>query len=101
MRIVSLSPEHEPLYCLCLEDWSEEMKEAGGHKARWLAKMKERGLRVKLALDDKGVVGGMIQYVPVEEAFVEGRGLYFIHCVWVHGHERGRGNFQKICKALF
>ena len=95
MRVVSMSPEHEPLYCLCLEDWSEEMKEAGDHKARWLAKMKERGLRVKLALDDKGVVGGMIQYVPIEEAFVDGQGLYFINCIWVHGHKSGRGNFQK------
>ncbi|MCK7476500.1 MAG: hypothetical protein M0C28_02155 [Candidatus Moduliflexus flocculans] len=37
----------------------------------------------------------MIQYVPIEEAFVEGRGLYFIHCIWVHGHKQGRGNFQR------
>mgnify|MGYP001766108738 FL=1 len=95
MRVVPLSAEHEPLYCACLEDWSEEMKEAGDHKAKWLAKMRDRGLRVKLALDDGGVVGGMIQYVPIEEAFVDGEGLYFIHCIWVHGHKRGRGNFQK------
>lgn len=94
MRIVALSPEHESLYCVCLEDWSDEIKEAGDHKARWLAKMKDRGLRVKLALDDEGVVAGMIQYVPVEEAFVDGTGLYFIHCIWVHGHKQGRGNFQ-------
>lgn len=57
--------------------------------------MAAKGLRVKLALDEKGQVGGMIQYVPIEEAFVEGRGLYFIHCIWVHGHKQGRGNFQK------
>jgi GNAT superfamily N-acetyltransferase len=95
MRVVSLDQEHEPLYCCCLEDWSDEIKEAGDHKARWLAKMKDRGLRVKLALDDKGVVGGMVQYVPIEEAFVDGAGLYFIHCIWVHGHKQGRGNFQK------
>ena len=95
MRTVSLTPEHEHLYCVCLEEWSDEIKEGGDHKARWLAKMKDRGLRVKLALDDRGVVGGMIQVVPIEEAFIEGRGLYFIHCIWVHGHEQGRGNFQK------
>lgn len=95
MRIASLSPEHESVYCLCLEEWSDEMKEGGDHKARRLEKMRDRGLRVKLALDDKGVVGGMIQYVPVEESFVEGNGLYFIHCIWVHGHKQGRGNFQK------
>ena len=37
----------------------------------------------------------MIQYVPIEEAFVDGQGLYFVHCIWVHGHKQGRGNFQK------
>ena len=95
MRIIPLSPENESLYCLCLEDWSDEIKEGGDHKVRWLEKMRVRGLRVQLALDDRGEVGGMIQYVPIEEAFVEGRGLYFIHCIWVHGYKKGRGNFQK------
>jgi len=95
MTIVPLAPEHEGLFCACLEDWSDEMKEAGDHKARWLEGMRSRGLRVKLALDDRGQVGGMIQYVPIEEAFVEGHGLYFIQCIWVHGHKQGRGNFQK------
>lgn len=95
MQIISLAAEHEELYCVCLEDWSDEIKEAGDHKAKWLEKMRAKGLRVKLALDDRGVVGGMIQYVPVEEAFVDGEGLYFIHCIWVHGHKRGRGDFQK------
>lgn len=95
MHVISLTPEHEPVFCACLEDWSDEIKEAGDHKARWLEKMRAKGLRVKLALDDKGVVGGMIQYVPVEEAFVDGEGLYFIHCIWIHGHKKGRGDFQK------
>lgn len=94
MRIISLSPEYESLYCVCLEDWSDELKEAGDHKAKWLEKMRTRGLRVKLALDDRGQVGGMIQYVPIEEAFIEGQGLYSIYCIWVHGHKQGRGNFQ-------
>ena len=95
MRIIPLSPEHEKIFCACLEDWSDEIKEAGDHKARWLEKMRDKGLRVKLALDDRGEVGGMIQYVPVEESFVDGHGLYFVHCIWVHGHKQGRGNFQK------
>jgi len=95
MQIISLSPEHEKLYCFCLEDWSEEIKEGGDHKAKWLGKMRHKGLRVKLALNDKGEVGGMIQYLPIEESLVEGEGLYFVLCIWVHGSKRGRGNFQK------
>jgi GNAT superfamily N-acetyltransferase len=95
MRITSLSPEHEKLYYVCLEDWSDEVKEAGDHKEKWHGRMKEKGLRVKLALDDRGEVGGMIQYVPIEESFAEGKGLYLILCIWVHGHKQGRGDFRK------
>ena len=95
MKVIPLGAEHEPLYCACLEDWSDEIKEGGDRKARWLEKMKARGLRVHVSLDDRGEVGGMIQCVPIEEAFVEGQGLSFIHCIWVHGHKQGRGNFQK------
>jgi len=94
VNIVDLADEHLSLYFVCLEDWSDEMKEAGDHKARWYAAMKERGLRVKVALDDAGVVGGMIHYVPIRESPAEGEGLYFINCIWVHGHKQGRGDFR-------
>ena len=95
MEVIDIAPEHEGTYFTCLEDWSDEMKEAGDHKQKWYLQMKDRGLRVKLALDDRGVVGGMIQYVPVETSFAEGSDLYFINCIWVHGYKEGRGNFQK------
>jgi len=95
MKIVDLTDEHVPLYCVCLEDWSEEMKEAGTRKRDWVEAMRHRGLRVKLALDDAGTVGGMIQYLPIEESFASGKDLYFILCIWVHGYKQGRGNFRK------
>ena len=95
MQIIDLAEEYKKLYFVCLEDWSEEMKEAGDHKAVWYNKMKDKGLRVKLALDDSGEVGGMIQYIPIEHSFADGKDLYFINCIWVHGHKKGRGNFQK------
>lgn len=95
MQVIDLKDEHVPLYLVCLEDWSEEMKEAGDRKEIWYNKMKDKGLRVKLALDDDGVVGGMIQYVPIGHSSAEGKDLYFIDCIWVHGYEDGRGDFQK------
>ena len=95
MDIIDLDPENESLYFQCLEDWSEQIREAGDHKQRWYACMKERGLRVKLARDENGTIGGMIQYLPIEHAYVEGSDLHFVLCVWVHGYEEGRGNFQK------
>ena len=95
MTIIDLTDEHKSLYFVCLEDWSDEMTEAGNHKERWYDLIKDRGLRVKLALDDNGVVGGMIQYLPAEHSFIEGNGLYFIPCIWVHGHKQGRGDFRK------
>jgi GNAT superfamily N-acetyltransferase len=95
VRIVDLTDEHLDLYMVCLEDWSDEMKEAGDHKRCWYEHAKQDGFRVKLALDDDGAVGGMIQYGPIESSFAEGQGLYFVYCVWVHGYKQGRGNFQK------
>lgn len=94
MQVIDLTEEHRPLYFVCLEDWSPELAEAGNHKAAWYERMKREGLRVKLALDDQGEVGGMIHYAPIEATFVQGKDLYFIYCIWVHGYTKGRGNFQ-------
>ena len=94
MKIIDLTPEYRNTYFQCLEEWSDEIKEAGDHKACWYNKYKDKGLRVKLALDDKETVGGMIQYLPIEESFIQGKDLYFILCIWVHGYKKGRGNFQ-------
>jgi len=95
MQIIDLAKEHEASYFLCLEEWSDEVKEAGPHREAWYRKMRERGLRAKLAVDEKGMAGGMIQYLPAEHSTIDGPGLYFIPCIWVHGHKQGRGNFQK------
>jgi GNAT superfamily N-acetyltransferase len=94
MEIVNLSPEYYSTFYVCLEDWSEEMREAGNHKERWFNKMKDQGLRVKLAIED-GTACGMIQYAPAEQTFIRGDGLYFIYCIWVHGYRKGIGNYQK------
>ncbi|GAI77395.1 unnamed protein product [marine sediment metagenome] len=80
---------------MCLEDWSDEMKEAGDHKELWYNKMKDKGLGVKIAVTDDDKVVGMIQYVPLEYSTAEGDNLYFINCIWVHGYKEGVGNFQK------
>jgi N-acetylglutamate synthase-like GNAT family acetyltransferase len=95
MKIIDLTPKHEPLYFCCLKDWSDEMKESGDHKAIWYARMKDKGIRVKLAEDDNGTIGGMIQYVPIEISQFEGKDLYVVLCIWVHGYKQGRGNFRK------
>ena len=95
MKIVDITPETENHYLCCLEDWSEDMKEAGDQKQKWYDRMKEKGLRVKYALDDNNVIGGMIQYIPIEHSMFEGKDLYVVLCIWVHGHKQGRGDFRK------
>jgi hypothetical protein len=94
MKIVSLSALHERQYFCCLEEWSNDIRDAGDHKECWYGKMKDKGLRVKIAENDKGEACGMIQYLPVEMSSVEGHDLYFVLCIWVHGHRKGIGNFQ-------
>jgi len=95
MKITDITPENEKLYFCCLEEWSEDMKEAGDGKQKWYDYMKDKGLRVKFALDDNNVIGGMIQYVPVEYSMVKGENLYVVLCIWVHGHKQGRGDYRK------
>jgi GNAT superfamily N-acetyltransferase len=96
MRVVDLSEERKDLFSLCLEDWSEEAKEAGPKRRAWLDHCQEcRGLRAKLVLDDDDVEAGIIQYGPIEHSPADGSGLYFIYCIFVHGYEQGRGDFQR------
>lgn len=94
MEIVDLSPEYEDSYFRCLEDWSDEMDEAGDHKSHWYRKMRDRGLRVKLAVDDQDRPVGMIQYVPIEHSPALGTDLSMILCIWVHGYKQGVGDRQ-------
>lgn len=54
MTIVGLDPDLEPLYLVCLEDGSSEIEETGDHKRCWNERAKRHGLRVKVALDDRG-----------------------------------------------
>ena len=89
MNIINLSQEQYNAYFCCLEEWSDEIKEGGAHKELWFEKMKDKGLRVKLALNDAGQPAGMIQYVPIEYANASGEGLYFILCIWVHKYKEG------------
>lgn len=35
MEIVDLTDGYVSTYLACLEDWSDEMQEAGDHKAQW------------------------------------------------------------------
>ena len=93
VEVVDLSPELESSYLVCLEEWSDEMAEAGEKKAHWFAKMRDRGLRVKIAVEDDRPVG-MIQYVPIEQSPAIGTDMYMVLCVWVHGHKEGIGDRQ-------
>ena len=98
MQIIDLSdfPQHSHDYFVCLEEYFEPFRESIHHKNEWYEKMQARGLglKVKLALDPSGVVGGMIHYLPVEHSYIEGEDIYFIPCIWVHRQPKGRGNMQ-------
>lgn len=95
MKIIDITPETENQYICCLEEWSDDMKEAGNRKQLWYDQMKHKGLKVKFAIDDDGIIGGMIHYIPVEYSMYEGKNLHVVLCIWVHGHKQGRGDYRK------
>ena len=95
MQIIGLTDETRNDYFTCLEEWSDEMKDGVCRKECWYDSMQAKGLRVLLAANDAGVVAGMIHYAPIEYSWVEGEDLYFVYCIWVHGHRQGRGDLRK------
>ena len=44
----------------------------GNHKQLWFRKNKDKGLRVKLAVEN-GKTVGMIQYISVEKSIIDGK----------------------------
>jgi N-acetylglutamate synthase-like GNAT family acetyltransferase len=95
MKIINITEQLEPQYFVCLEEWNKELAEVKAIKEKWYREMKEKGLKVRIALMDNNVTGGMIEYMPVEYSCVEGSRLYIINCIWVHGYEgKGYGNMQ-------
>ncbi|MBN1291763.1 MAG: hypothetical protein JXB48_07975 [Candidatus Latescibacteria bacterium] len=46
MQVIDLTKEHEQLYFVCLEDWSEDMKDAGNYNKNW-------GISSALYIDNK------------------------------------------------
>jgi hypothetical protein len=56
MKIIDISPDNEQQYFCCLEEWSDDIKEAGDHKEKWYRFMKDKGVRVKFAEDDNGIM---------------------------------------------
>ncbi len=39
MKIIDLNEEKKNLFCLCLEDWSDDAKEAGSTRHQWLGRV--------------------------------------------------------------
>ncbi len=94
MRVIDLTEDKKRTYFLCLENYSEEMRDAIQSRENWYNKMRDNGLRVKLAEDESGEIGGMVQYFPIEHSWVKGEDLYFVSCIWVKSYKPGGGTFQ-------
>ena len=53
MEIIDLPSEQEQSHFKCLEEWSPEMRDVGSLKEQWYRRMKDKGLRVKVARDEQ------------------------------------------------
>ena len=94
MQIRDLTEADLPAYFCCFEEWEKRLEPGKSFKQKWYEQAQGKGLRVKIAIDDDGTPCGMIQYLPVEHTHITGRDIYFIYCIWVHGHKQGIGNRQ-------
>jgi hypothetical protein len=95
MKIVNIIENLEPDYLVCLEDWNKDLQEVKSIKQKWYNERKRNGLRIKIAIMDNHITGGMIEYMPIEYSYARGSNLYIVNCIWVHGYEgKGPGNMQ-------
>ncbi len=97
MNIADISPATEEKYFGCLytspEDW-KDWAVGISRKRDWYHSMQDKGLRVKLSLDDDGEPRGMIQYAPAELNFPSVKNMYFIHCMYIPAVKK-RKSFRK------
>jgi hypothetical protein len=49
INVINVSDEHKPLFAVCLEDWSADVREADSRRARWIDRFLARGRRGKLS----------------------------------------------------
>jgi len=83
MKIMDLTPENIADYGVC------GYKDVNKHpelrrKIEWFKTYYKKGLRIKIALSEKGSYQGMLEYIPGKYAHrpVEADGYMFIHCIW-------------------
>lgn len=84
MKIIDLTPENIADYGVC------GYKDINKHpelrrKIDWFNTYYKKGLRIKIAISEKGSYQGMLEYIPGKYAHrpVEADGYMFIHCIWV------------------
>lgn len=102
MQIRDLTDADFQRYQCCLEEYEPLLDPGKPYKAEWYNDLKNKGLRIKLAVDDDAEIAGFIHYAPIEQTPIRGQNLYFVYCIWVHGHKLGIGNRQQrgLGKAL-
>ncbi len=102
MKIMDLTPENIADYGVC------GYKDVKKHpelrkKIDWFSTYYPKGLRIKIAIAEKGSYQGMLEYIPGKYAHrpVEADGYMFIHCIWVGflKEYKGRGYATALIQA--
>ncbi len=94
MKILEIDENTEDTFFRCLHDEKPQNPEITRIRKEWYAKMKTKGLRAKVIIDDNETVVGLCQYLPIEHSPFEGKALMAILCMWIHGYEHLVGNQQ-------
>ncbi|KUO71467.1 MAG: hypothetical protein APF77_14035 [Clostridia bacterium BRH_c25] len=74
----------------CLKVWNDDYNI---RKEKWMDSIGD-DLNVIMKKEEDNYVG-MIQYVPIEYSFAEGKNMYFIQCIWVNGYDEAFGSKQR------
>ncbi len=96
MRVIELTDQYEEHFCVCLEEWKEESKDAGPKRKEWLEKARENGLKAKLAINDDGI-DLIVKVKHHHNPFIKGQEAFIV----VIKHQVGViFQFQQFCHAF-
>ncbi len=94
MKILEIDENTKDTFFRCMHNEKPQNPEITRIRQEWYAKMKPKGLRAKVILDENEAVVGLCQYLPIEHSPFEGKALMTILCMWIHGYEHLVGNQQ-------
>ena len=94
-EIIEYSEELIEQFCACLTPEDKTIGDSGRMKEDWVRRRTKNDFGALFAKTQDGKLCGMVQYIPIEESGAEGKGLWFVFCIWIPPAKRNSAGKQR------